>query len=143
MLPDGRVEILPEMKAEKRPEINFKHLDSTAIVAFSVSAPAVTHSTPPKADVGAGHKLKKGMKKSQVIALFGTPKSADTSFVNSFTYHESVSCPNLCWVNFDQNGRVTSWSEFRPEFTTDLDDTPMVSPGSLKIEEGGPTKDSN
>lgn len=79
-------------------------------------------------DNGGKLKLKKGLKKSQVIAMFGTPGSAESDY---FHFSESEYCPFSCMVWFDTNGRVTSWSEIKPEYTTDLDDKP-AAPKSAK-----------
>ncbi len=80
-------------------------------------------------DVGEKPKLRKGMKKSQVIAAFGTPETAKE---DQFNYKSSTFCEGdkgfygtyySCTIWFDK-GKVDFWSRFLPGYTTDLDDEP-------------------
>lgn len=74
-------------------------------------------------------KLRRGMKKSEVISMFGTPEDTNSNEAfMTFHYGESEFCSNSCQVYFDKLGYVTTWGSVRPEFTTDLDDVPVPSP---------------
>lgn len=89
------------------------------------SNPAVTaqESLTNFANAGIRPKLKKGMKKSQVIAAFGIPEKVDDT---TFIYGSPTFCGKsfgspICMIWFE-NGKVTSWTQFLPGYTSDLDD---------------------
>jgi hypothetical protein len=86
-------------------------------------------SSPKEFNNGGKPKLKKGLKKSQVIAMFGAPETTDNGG-ESFQYESSEYCETLggwrdkfyCTVHFDQRNRVTGWYKVLPQYTSDLDD---------------------
>jgi hypothetical protein len=61
--------------------------------------------------------------------MFGTPNKVEFS---SFYYSNSEFCEKsdfsqhlpFCSVRFSENNKVESWDDFKPEYTTDLDDNP-------------------
>lgn len=70
-------------------------------------------------------KLRKGMKKSQVLEAFGEPVKVDSL---TFTYESPVFCQksyskHYCSIQFYESV-VYSWYGFLPGYTTDLDDAP-------------------
>ena len=90
-----------------------------------------TNATSSEYNNGGQPKLRKGLKKSVVIALFGKPESAKKGSGgwdrDYFSYTTNNFCEFSCMVWFDGSGKVESWSSFRPEYTTDLDDTKSAS----------------
>jgi hypothetical protein len=66
-------------------------------------------------------KVRKGLTKKQVLAQFGKPSSADNTY---FNYTGNMCNPlgayTLCLVQFDK-GKVSNWTNFKAEYTTDLD----------------------
>lgn len=82
-----------------------------------------------KAKIDARIKIRKGMKKSQVIKMLGPPKSSSNKYTFEYDYN-SVFCSDSpvnrtlksdCQLYFE-NGRVDRWNDFKAEYTTDLDD---------------------
>ena len=83
---------------------------------------------PPKEfDNGGTPKLRMGLRRSEVLAMFGKPLTADKSL---FVYSSSEFCSlnpygvNRCVVWFSENGKVGQWVYFAPGYSTDLDDIP-------------------
>ncbi len=109
-----------EVEAEKR---------RIAKLSAKKAIPAVASDTPinlppkePQPEIV--NKLKRGLKKSQVLALFENPKSASTDM---FAYKDGSVCEYseiLCFIQFNVKGRVESWSSIKPGMSSDLDDLP-------------------
>jgi hypothetical protein len=123
-----------EIKAEKIRVAKLQKRKSK----FSETEPVkVTEIASKEFDNGGKPKLRKGMNKTQVIAIFGPPKEADKDsyFGTRFLYdrdHSDFCNSNLCFVHFDTRGRVESWNSFKPELTSDLDDEVALGKSSIK-----------
>lgn len=84
-----------------------------------------SHNTPEEKTDGDTLKLMKGLKKSQVIEIFGSPTSTSDYGTPTFDYNNKKYCLYLsCEISFDSRGRVYSWTGFKPKYTTELDDSP-------------------
>jgi hypothetical protein len=121
---------------EIQPTADDKHLaNAGSVVPLSFASQGLP--TNPNRDP----KLKKGMKKSEVISLFGNPDAFQTTYPPiyekgsfEFQYQEKGFCRSygadlygMCIVSFNRNGIVTDWTDFNPRFATDLDDKPVVN----------------
>ena len=112
---------IAEIREEKKRIAEIKRQQ----VKLANSVPRKENEPPPKPfNSGGKPKLRKGLKKSQVIAMFGKPRSVDHVFSESFRYNKSKYCQTIlnfsCSVYFDDQGRVYGWSDFRPEYITHI-----------------------